>query len=230
MMSEPSQLILDLGRAPAFAASDFVVAGGNAEAMGWIERWPEWPAQVLALCGPAGSGKSHLAHIFAARSRGAVLAAATLRGEIVADLAALPAVAIEDADRGVDEAALLHLYNLARENGRHLLLTGREPPSRWPLRLPDLRSRLAAVPVAAIGAPDDALLGALLLKLLDDRQLRVGPDVPPYLLARLDRSFAAIRRAVEMLDGEAMARHRSITVPFAREVLDLIGEPGPRVE
>ncbi len=216
---QPRQIPLEFGHAPAFSAEDFLVTACNAEAHGWISRWPAWPGFGLALYGPAGSGKSHLAHVFAARSGGAILLAAALRAETLPALAACPAVAVEDVDQGLDEAALFHLYNMLRENGHALLVSGRAAPARWPIALPDLRSRLLALPVAAIGAPDDALLQALLLKLFSDRQLRVGPDVLTYLLPRMQRSFEAARALVAEIDRVALARQRAITVPLLRDIL-----------
>ncbi len=217
---QPRQIPLEFGHQPAFSAEDFLVTACNAEAHGWIGRWPDWPGFGLALTGPAGSGKSHLAHVFAAKSGGAILPAASLRGETLPALAACPAVAVEDVDQGLDETALFHLYNMLRENRHTLLVSGRAAPARWPLTLPDLRSRLLALPVTAIGAPDDALLQALLLKLFSDRQLRVGPDVLAYLLPRMQRSFDAARALVAEIDRVALARQRAITVPLLRDVLE----------
>jgi chromosomal replication initiation ATPase DnaA len=220
-MAKPVQMPLDLGGGPSYAAADFLTAQSNREALAQIEGWAEWPSFCLALVGPAGSGKTHLAHLFAGRAAAPIVAAAALRGDAIADLAEAPAAVVEDADRGADEPALLHLHNLLRERGRRLLLTGRAPPSRWPVALADLRSRLTALPVATIGPPDEALLGALLVKLFADRQLRIGQDLPAYLLPRLERSFAAVRAAVDALDAASLARGRPVTPALAREVLGL---------
>jgi len=219
LISRPVQIPLDFGHAPAFAEEDFLVTDCNVEAHGWIDRWPDWPGFALALTGPAASGKSHLAHLFAVRSGGQVLAAAALTVESVPHLAERKAIALEDADQGVDETALFHLFNLMREMKGWLLLTGREAPSRWGLGLPDLTSRLATLPVASIGAPDDALLQVLLLKLFADRQLKVGPDVLAYLLPRMERSFLAARALVEEVDAAALAMKRPVTIPLLREIL-----------
>jgi chromosomal replication initiation ATPase DnaA len=218
-MLEPSQIPLDFGHQPAFSEADFLVAGSNAEAHGWILRWPAWPAPALGLWGPAGCGKSHLAHVFAARSGGVVVAACEFGFDDVPILAEHPSVVVEDADRGVDEAAMFHLYNLLRETGRSLLVTGREAPARWGLRLPDLRSRLSSIPAVGILAPDDGLLQALLLKLFADRQLRIGPDVLAYVLLRMERSFDAARALVAAIDAAALARQRPVTVPLVRDVM-----------
>lgn len=221
MTSKPVQMPLDLGGAPAYSAADFLVADSNRDAVASIEQWMGWSGFAQALVGPEGSGKTHLAHLFAARAAATIVAARALAAEAVPTLASGPAVVVEDADRGVDETALLHLFNLLRERGRRLLLTARLPPARWSIALPDLRSRLAALPVVTIGTPDEALLGALLLKLFADRQMRVGQDLVAYLMPRLERSFAAVHAAVAALDRAALAERRPITVPLAREVLDL---------
>ena len=219
-MKKASQLIFDLSRPPAYSAADFLPAPCNETATGWIERWPDWPGFALALSGPPASGKSHLAHIFAGRSGGVVAPASILTPDNIPDIAGERAVVIEDADRGVDETALFHLYNLQKEQRHPLLLTGREPPNRWTVALPDLRSRLATLPVAEIGSPDDMLLEALLVKLFSDRQLRIGPDVVAYALPRIDRSFSAVHDLVAKLDAAALKEGRAVTVPLVRSVIE----------
>ncbi len=215
-------MVLDLGHRPAFGREDFLVATCNEEAVRWLDRWPHWPTQGLALYGPPGCGKSHLAEVWRARSGAVRLTAGSLGGY---DPAAMPAAArgcvIEDIGGGeaLEERALLHLYNLAGEFGGHILFTGVTPPAHWRIALPDLMSRLRAMPAVALRPPDDALLGAVLVKLFADRQLRVGPDVIAFVLARMERSFAGARALAAALDGAALAERRRITVPLARRVL-----------
>lgn len=218
------QLPLDLGHRPALGGADFLVAPPNQEAVAWLDRWPGWPGPALVLEGPAGSGKTHLAHVFAARAGALLLAPAALSVARVADLLGpARAAALDDAE-AVEEQAFLHLYNLLAERGGHLLVLARKPPSRWGIALADLRSRLLAAPVASLLLPDDVLLSAVLLKLFADRQLQVGEEVLAYLLAQLERSFEAAERAVASLDRAALAAHRRVTVPLVREVLGEGGE------
>jgi chromosomal replication initiation ATPase DnaA len=219
-MKKTSQLSFDLSLPPAYSAADFLPAPCNEAATGWIDRWPDWPGFGLAMAGPAACGKSHLAHIFAEKSGSVVVPAAILTPDNIPDIAGDHGVVAEDADRGVDETALFHLFNLQKEQGKPLLLTGRDAPNRWKIALPDLRSRLATLPLAEIGSPDDFLLEALLVKLFADRQLRIGPDVIAYALPRIDRSFAAVRGLVEQLDKAALEGHRAVTVPLVRTVLE----------
>lgn len=220
MKDRPLQLPLDLGHVPAHSLDDFLAADSNHEARNWILRWPAWPGLTLALAGPAGCGKTHLAHVWKARSGANLIAAAALSPATVQDLADGPGVIIEDADQAVDEVALFHLYNLLKETGRYLLLTGREAPSRWPVALADLRSRLATIPLAFIRPPDESLLEAVLLKLFSDRQLPVGPDVLAFILPRMERSFAAAQALVAKIDGTALAGQRRVTVPLVRGLLN----------
>jgi chromosomal replication initiation ATPase DnaA len=227
-MAGHEQIPLPFEHSPRYSAAAFLPADCNAEALGWILRWPKWPQHVLALIGPAGSGKSHLAHLFRDAAGGVLIAAADLTEEMVPCLAEAAATVVEDGDQGVDEMALFHLHNLLRETGRSLLLTGRRPPARWSVALADLRSRLAAVPVTTIGSPDDGLLAALLGKLFDDRQLKVGPDVVSYLVQRMERSCDAARTVVAALDVAALTQKRPITLSLARDVLAAL-EPPPRV-
>ena len=218
-MTIPTQIPLDFGCEPAFSAEDFLVADCNAEAYDWICRWPEWPSFALALVGPAGCGKSHLAHVFAKQSGAWVVPASKLNVDVVPQMAEASALVVENADRGVNEPALFHLFNLLRETGRWLLLTGIEAPARWPVTLPDLRSRLSSIPVTAIRSADSSLLQAILLKLFADRQLRVNPDILTYILPRMERSFEAARTLVAAIDQAAMALQRPVTIPLVRQVL-----------
>ena len=221
-----AQLPLDLGHLPALGREDFLVAPSNESAVKWLERWPDWPRPALALHGPPGSGKTHLAHVFTTRARAAGIITAFIEPATL-DVATVPsrlgdarAVVVDDANRA-PEQALLHLHNLVAERRGHLLVVAAEPPSRWPIALADLRSRLLAAPAVAVNAPDDALLSAVLVKLFADRQVTVAADVIGYLVARIERSFAAVRAAVAALDAAALAEKHAITAPFARRVLKL---------
>lgn len=215
-----SQLPLDLGFRPALGRADFLIAPCNAAAVAWIDRWPEWPAPALALWGPAGSGKTHLLEVWRARSRAVAIAPGMLTSAAVPQLLGeARTVAIDDA-QNADEEALLHLYNVLAERQGQLLLAAREPPARWTIRLADLRSRLLAAPAVAVEAPDDALLGAVLVKLFADRQLRISEDLIAYLLPRIERSFAAAQEIVAALDTAALAGQRAVTVRLARVLLN----------
>lgn len=197
------------------------MAPGNHEAVEWIDRWPAWPGHVLALFGPAGCGKSHLAQVFALKARAYAIAPPDLTVDAVGRLIpAHKAFVVEEGD-ACEARALFHMLNAVRENGASLLLTGREPPARWPMDLADVRSRLAAMPAVRIAPPDDAMMEAVLIKLLADRQLVVAPDVVAYALRRMDRSFAAARDLVARADRESLAGKRPITIPFIKT---LIGE------
>lgn len=222
-MTTAAQLPLDLGHRPAMGAEDFLVADSNAAAIGWLDRWPDWPAPALVIHGPPGCGKTHLTQVWRARSHAVPIAPAALAAaDLPALLASTGAVAIDDADAlsgAAAERALFHLYNMAREIGAHLLLTGQTPPARWSIALPDLASRLRAAPAVAVEEPDDALLAAVLVKLFADRQLRVGADVIGFLVPRMERSFAAARRLVAALDTASLASRRPVTVPLARAVM-----------
>ena len=215
------QIPLSFEHRHALDAEDFVVADANRDAVAWLDRWPDWPGRALALYGPAASGKSHLAHVWQHRSGARLIAASALTVANVIDaLGTEHRLVVEDADRGVDEEALFHVINLVREEDGFLMLTGRNAPARWTIALPDLMSRLAAIPTVAVTAPDDGLLAAVLVKLFDDRQLRVADDVIDYLVMRMERSFAAVGSLVESLDSLSLAERRNITIPLARRVLE----------
>ncbi len=225
-MTASRQLPLDFDHRPALGGADFLVAPSNAEAVAWIDRWPDWPGPGLALYGPPACGKTHLARVFAAGSGATLVDAGRLRAGDPRCLAAAPCV-VDDAEgllaEGLEEA-LLHLYNTLAEASRHLLLAARHPPARWTVELDDLGSRLKAATAVAIKPPDDALMAAVVVKLFADRQLRVDSDVVSFMLPRMERSFDAARRVVAALDAAALAERRNITVPLARRVLEQVGE------
>jgi chromosomal replication initiation ATPase DnaA len=215
-----AQLPLDLGHRASFSGEDFLVAPCNQAAVAWLDRWPDWPGPGLAVHGAAGCGKTHLAHVFQARSAARLLSPADLLLAPAPLLLAGAKAAILDGSPPLAERALLHFYNHIAESGGHLLIVAREAPARWPIELPDLASRLAALPAVRIDPPDDRLMEALLIKLFADRQLAVPPEVVTYLTTRVERSFEAVRRIVSHLDRESLARRRAVTLPLAREIVE----------
>ena len=218
------QLAFRLPARPALGRGDFFVSPANAAAVGMVSDDARWPLGKLALVGPEGSGKTHLAHVWAAETGARILPAAELADAILPDLAAAGRIAVEDIDRtpgdAATERALFHLHNLLLEGGGRLLLSARTPPARWLVALPDLRSRVAAMTVAELPVPDDALLSAVLVKLLADRQIAVSPALVDYLVPRIDRSFAAARDIVERLDRAALAEARPVNRALAARLLD----------
>ena len=216
------QLAFPLPRLEARGRDAFFVAPANALAVRQVEGWRDWPDRKLVLTGPEGSGKTHLAHVWAALSGAEVVAARALAPASIPALAEGP-VAVEDADRVAGhaqaETALFHLHNLVLANGRPLLLTARRAPRHWRLALPDLRSRIEAMATATLEAPDDALLSAVLVKLFADRQIAPPPRLIEYCVRRMDRSFAAARRLVADLDARALATGRPLGTALAAEVL-----------
>ncbi|MBM3518744.1 MAG: hypothetical protein FJX56_12935 [Alphaproteobacteria bacterium] len=214
------QLALALELRPALGREDFLVAPGNAAALAWLDRWPNWPTVGLVIYGPPGCGKTHLAEVWRVRTGALRLDIASLDVACALRTAMAAAALVVEGGEGVaNERALLHLYNAAVAQGASILLTGRAPPARWPLRLADLASRLRALPAVPVAPPDDETFAALLVKLLADRQLAADAAVIRYLTARLERSHRAAQEIVAALDGAALADRRAITVPLARHVL-----------
>jgi chromosomal replication initiation ATPase DnaA len=216
-----NQLAFDLDPAENFSRDDFIRGAGNAAALDLLGSWPNWPARTVAIVGPEGSGKSHLAAIWAAVAGARRLASRALDEPAVPAALATGALALEcgAVDADLDERALFHLLNLVQEQRAFLLLTARTAPAAWPIALPDLASRLRAVPVVTLAAPDDAMLRAVLVKLFADRQVMVDEALVSYLMVRIERSFAAARSIVATLDREALRRQRPVTRALAGEIL-----------
>lgn len=220
MSGAPEQLTLELPHRAAHGAEDFLVSGCNEAAVLAIDRWPDWPHPAMAVAGPPGSGKSHLVNVWRTRSGALVLPAGDLREDSASRFGTHRAIAIEDIDRGIaDEQALFHILNMATEQRLSVLLTSRRAPGELAITLPDLRSRLRAMPVLSIASPDEALLRALLVKLFADRQLVVEPHVVSYLALRIERSTEAAQRTVAEVDRLALASRRRVTRALVAEVL-----------
>lgn len=214
----PRQLLLALDHAESFAREDFLSGPSNAAALALIERWPDWPDRIVALIGPEGSGKSHLAAIWAAESGARTIAARSLTRIDLPAAFATGALAVEDIEAGLDEAALFHLLNLAREERAYVLMTARVPPGSLEVGIRDLASRLRAVPAVSVASPGDALLRALIVKLGADRQLPMDESLVGYLVTHIERSFAAARAAVMRLDEESLRLKRPVTKALAAEL------------
>jgi chromosomal replication initiation ATPase DnaA len=216
-MSAALQLALDLGHHPAFGRSDFLVAESNEEAVAWIDAWPAWPGPVVVVHGPAGSGKSHLGAVWSERSAAiGFVAGEDPRNQLGSARASL----VDDADAFPDDVSLFHLINIMAERQGHVLVLARTAPAHWQRRLPDLLSRLRAAPTVAIREPDDALIGAVLVKLFTDRQIRISSDAIGYLVTHMERSLDAARDVVAAADRRALAAGRAVTVPLLRDVLN----------
>lgn len=213
------QLRLDLEREPSFAREAFVVSPGNADALAALDAWPDWLGGALALVGPEGSGKSHLAAIWAERTGAAAFGPPTLPSLDWSALGRRP-VLVDDADGAADDEILFHLINRAIAGEGSLLLTARTRPAAWRSGLPDLRSRLNALRVVEIGEPDDALLTAVLQKFLMERNITPLEDVLAYLVKRIERSVLRARAVADKLDEAMDAKQRPLTRHLARIILD----------
>ena len=217
---EPRQLAFALPHAESLTRDNFLEGPANAAGLALVDSWPEWPNRLMLLVGPEGSGKSHLAAIWAEQAGARSTSAHALTPASVPAALATGALVVEDLNPSeVDERALFHLMNLAREDQAFVLITARVPPSAFQIELRDLRSRLRAVPTVSLLPPDDALFRALIVKFCADRQMAIDESVVSYLATRIERSYAAARRAVELLDSEALRLGRPVTRALAAELL-----------
>lgn len=218
MKKAGDQLSLDLRHRPAMSREDFLVSPSNADAVAWIDRWPDWPGPALVLVGPAGSGKSHLGQVWRKRSGAAMVENdGTHAPEVIAEGGCF---LVDDIDARSQDDDYFHLYNAVKASSGHVLFSARTAPARWTGRLPDLVSRLAAAPTVRIHAPDERLITAVIVKMFADRQLDVGAEVLSYLLSRMERSFEEARDLVAEIDRESLAKRRGVTLPLAREVIE----------
>ena len=223
MTGKPEQLVFELPHRPALGLEDYLVSGSNAAAVALVDRWPDWPAGAAIISGPPGCGKSHLANVWRMKSNADAVLASHIAISDVPDLASSGALIVEDIAETRDEPALFHLLNLVREQRLAMLLTSASAPGDLGLSLPDLRSRLKALPHALIAPPDDALLRAVLVKLFADRQLSVDPQIIAYLLVRMERSMEAASRLVAEVDRRSLALQRAVTRPVAAAALESLG-------
>jgi chromosomal replication initiation ATPase DnaA len=217
---QPRQLAFALQHAESFKREDFLEGPANAAGLALVDSWPDWPNRIMLLVGPEGSGKSHLAAIWAEQAGARLTSAHALTAAAVPGALATGALVVEDLKSpDVDERALFHLLNLAREEDAFVLITARTQPSAFQIELRDLRSRLRAIPMVSLLSPDDHLFRALIVKFCADRQLAVDEAVVSYLTTRIERSYAAVRQAVELLDAEALRLGRPVTRALAAELL-----------
>lgn len=224
MAEKPGQIPLDFEGRSALGREDYLLGPSNQSAVAWIDRWPEWPAPLLVLTGPAASGKTHLAAVWRERAGAEIIRPEMLLSRSAEQIAQTGNTLILDGldpwlgDRDA-ETTLFHLYNIFKEERRTFLITMRMAPAQAEFAIADLASRFRAAPLAAIQAPDDILLGSVLIKLFSDRQLTVGNEVIQYILPRMERSFSAARDIVATADRLALAEKRRISVPLMRQVL-----------
>lgn len=218
-MNQPPQLPLDFDFRPSMSGEDYLVSDCNAAAVAWLDRWPDWPAPFVVIYGEAGCGKTHLAEVFR-QATGAKLV--NLDSDDPYEMMGQAKCAVIDdvEDRLLDkERALFHLYNYAKENNAQILITASQAPSHWDLKLADLKSRMGTAPAIEIGQPDDRLMQAIVIKLFNDRQIQLEPDVITYLVSRMERSFDQARTLVAEIDRQSLSQKRRITIPLVRSVL-----------
>ena len=214
------QLVMPFATAPSYHAADFIAGEANTQALAWVERWPDWPYSIILLYGPTGSGKTHLSHVFAQKSGASIIDPARI-GTVPADqiLNGNHSWVLDGLADVKDEAALAQLINHARARGDYLLLTAPVTPHEYVFALPDLSSRMKALPSVAVGSPDEALLSGVLAKTFADLQLRIAPEVMSYAINQLERSFEAVQRFAAIVDHLSLTRGRAITIPLVKEAL-----------
>ena len=217
-VTQSPQLPLNFDFRPSMSGEDFLVSECNAQAVAWLDRWPDWPSPFTVIYGEAGCGKTHLAEVFREATGAALI-------DLDSDdpyemMGAAKAGVIDDIERVIEtkQQALFHLFNSAKENGAHVLITAKTAPAHWNVSLADLKSRLGTAPAIEIGQPDDRLMLAIVVKLFSDRQIQIDPEVSTYMLSRMERSFDQARRLVSEIDRQSLSQKRKITIPLVRSV------------
>ena len=211
--------MLDLPIRSARGRHDFIVSKSNEEAIFWLDSWPEWPMHGLVVCGPHGSGKTHLGCLWKDQSNAIEVKGSEVSKilEIVREHERFLTCFVDDADTANPEP-LLHLYNHIYSKGGYLLFTAKNPPAAWQRQLPDLISRLKSLPISQIGLPDDDLLKGILFKMFDDKQVSVNSNLINFIISRMNRSYGSAFEIVERLNEESLSKKRAITIPFVRDV------------
>jgi chromosomal replication initiation ATPase DnaA len=214
---KPRQISLDLNHTTGFSRDELVVTRSNQAAVKLVDSWPQWPASFMVLAGPPGSGKSHLAAIWAKSANAIVLSG---QGAFNNASDSIGNVLIDGlGEEAIDEVSLFHLINSVRENGASLLITSRRWPAQWPIALPDLMSRIKSAPTVEVSEPDDALLSGVITKLFADRQLVVEPHLVAYLVSRIERSLGTAQNVVARLDKAALEAKSRVSRQMASVVL-----------
>ncbi|NVJ90144.1 MAG: DNA replication protein [Methylocystaceae bacterium] len=223
MPSNP-QIPLAFDYRPSMSGEDFLVSDSNREAVAFLDLWPQWPSPFVIIYGEAGCGKSHLAQVFSEATKAIEI---KLNVDPYISMGDHKTGVVENVDRLLadNQQALFHLYNFAKENDAHILLTSRTSPALWDIQLADLKSRIGAASVIEIGQPDDTLIEAVLVKQFADRQLHVERDVVAFMLTRMERSFDQARLLVNEIDQQSLAQKRKITIPLVRSVFQSLLMP-----
>jgi chromosomal replication initiation ATPase DnaA len=211
----PKQMPLDLAPRPGLSREDFIEGQANRAALRLVEAWPEWGTPLAIIYGPEGSGKSHLAKIWAEKAGAKQISV----NQLSSFDPAFPSLIEDASSQDLDETALFHALNQIRQAGGTMLMTARMPPSAWRIELPDLKSRLGAATLSEIEAPDDGLLAAVLAKLFADRQVAVEANVVSYLVHRMERSLSAANSIVDQLDTLSLERQTRISRALAALVV-----------
>ena len=215
------QLILDLRSIPSMGRNDYFVSDVNKEAVTWLDDWPNWATFGFIVCGPLGSGKSHLAQVLKTLSHGYIIEAKDVSDQNIDQLSEKKCLIIENIELLTSETLLFHLYNMLLENKNNLMITSKLTMSQISFELPDLKSRLLSLPQVNIGFPDDRLLKNLLIKQFLDKGILVEMDVIEYLIKRIDRSFEAISKLVSKIDFKSLEKAKKITIPFIKNTIKL---------
>jgi chromosomal replication initiation ATPase DnaA len=219
-LNSAEQLPFEFEHRPSLSGDDFLVAPCNQVAVAWLDKWPDWSSPFLIIYGPPGCGKSHLSHVFMAKSGAMALTSALIEDAGLANIiSSAQNFVVDDGDQDFDEEALFHIYNDLASRDGHMLITSTVSPVEWPIKLADLASRVKAAPAAEIRQPEDDLIKAVMVKLFSDRQVRVESGVIDYVSKRMERSLDAARQFVEAADKAALVEKKAITLAIARRVL-----------
>ena len=217
-MSE-NQLFIKFENIKDYKKENFFVSNSNLEAFEILNNWPKWIKKFINLYGEKYSGKSHLAKIFELKSTCLNISEKNFTEEILIKFKTKQSLIIEDYQNNISENLLYSLINIVEQENKYLLITSEKPINEFNYKLNDLVSRLNNFLYIKLGAPDDELIYALIVKNFSDRQITIDKKLIDYIIKRIDRSYESIFIFISKVDQLSLQKGKPINLEVVNKVL-----------